>query len=174
MKKISLLVVLASIGLAISTASAQTLDTTKNKVEIKKKTTVGANGKQETKIKMETKGTPEAVTGAVESAVTGRARAATPATPATPATATTPAIPATPAQPAQPSVIVVQPERAKAETVTKVVTVPVPVKAPVTTTKTTTTTTRAVKPATRKTTTTRKPVAATSTTTTTTTVKKEE
>lgn len=170
MKKLSLLVVLASIGLAISTVSAQTLDTTKNKVEIKKKTTIGANGQQETKIKMESKGTPEAVTNAVESAVTGRARAATPATPATPATATTPVIPA---QPASPSVIVVQSERvAKPETVTKVVTVPV--RQPVTTTKTTTTTTRAVKPAARKTT--RKPVtaSASSTTTTTTTVKKEE
>jgi hypothetical protein len=165
MKKLSLLVVLASIGLAINTASAQTPDTTKNKVEIKKKTNVDANGQVETKIKMETKGTPQAVAGAVESAVTGKARAATPATPATPATATTPAIPA---QPASPSVIVVQSERAKPETVTKVVTVPV--KTPVTTTKTVTTVSRAVKPAARKTT--KKPV--TASTTTTTTVKKEE
>ena len=165
MKKLSLLVVLASIGLAINTANAQSLDTTKNKVEIKKKTNVDANGRVETKIKMETKGTPEAVTGAVESAVTGRTRAATPATSAT---ATTPAIPA---QPASPAVIVVQPERAKPETVTKVVTVPV--KQPVTTTQTTTTTTRAVKPATTRKTT-KKPVAASSVTTTTTTVKKVE
>lgn len=158
MKKISLLVVLASICLAISPASAQAQDTTKNKVEIKKKTKIGANGQQETKIKMETKGTPEAVTGAVESAVTGKARAATPATPATPA------------QPASPSVIVVQSERAKPETVTKVVTVPV--KTPVTTTKTTTTTiNRSIKPATRKVV--KKPVTASSTTTTTTTVKKD-
>lgn len=155
MKKISLLVVLASICLAISPASAQAQDTTKNKVEIKKKTKIGANGQQETKIKMETKGTPEAVTGAVESAVTGKARAATPATPA---------------QPASPSVIVVQSERAKPETVTKVVTVPV--KTPVTTTKTTTTTiNRSIKPATRKVV--KKPVTASSTTTTTTTVKKD-
>ena len=163
MKKFSLLVALASICLAISPANAQSLDTTKNKVEIKKKTKVGANGQQETKIKMESKGTPEAVTGAVESTVTGKAKAATPATPATPATVTSPA---TPAQPASPSVIVVHPE-----TVTKVVTVPV--KTPVTTTKTTTTTiNRSVKPATRKVV--RKPVTASSTTTTTTTVKKEE
>lgn len=156
MKKISLLVVLASICLAISPASAQTPDTTKNKVEIKKKTKVGVNGRQVTKIKMESKGTPEAVTGAVESAVTGKA---TPATPATPATATTSA---TPAQPASPNVIVVHPEP-----VTKVVTVPV--KAPTTTTKTTTSVNRSVsvKPATRKRTVVKKPVATSSTTTTT-------
>lgn len=149
MKKISLLVVLASICLAISPASAQTPDTTKNKVEIKKKTKVGVNGRQVTKIKMESKGTPEAVTGAVESAVTGK-------------TSATAATPATPAQSASPNVIVVQPEP-----VTKVVTVPV--KAPTTTTKTTTSVNRSVsvKPATRKRTVVRKPVATSSTTTTT-------
>jgi hypothetical protein len=164
MKKISLLVVLASICLAISPASAQTPDTTKNKVEIKKKTKVGVNGRQVTKIKMESKGTPEAINGAVDAAVTGTpSKAATPATPATPATATTSA---TPAQPANPNVIVVHPEP-----VTKVVTVPV--KTPTTTTRTVTTNVRTStykKPATRKT---YKPVNASTKTTTTTTIKKD-
>ena len=155
MKKISLLVVLASIGLAISPASAQSPDTTKNKVEIKKKTKVGVNGRQVTKIKMESKGTPGAVNGAVESAVTGNTKAATPATPATPA------------QPANPNVIVVHPEP-----VTKIVTVPV--KAPTTSTRTVTTNVRtstSKKPATRKTYS--KPVGASTSTTTTTTIKKD-
>jgi hypothetical protein len=150
MKKISLLVVLASIGLAISPASAQSPDTTKNKVEIKKKTKVGVNGRQVTKIKMESKGTPEAVTGAVENAVTGNAKAATPATPA---------------QPANPNVIVVHPEP-----VTKVVTVPAPTPSSTTRTTTTTISSRRVSAATpvKRKTTVKKPVASTSSTTTTT------
>ncbi len=160
MKKLSLLVVLASIGLALNTAGAQSLDTTKNKVEIKKKTKVNKDGQVETKIKMESKGTPEAVTGAVESAVTGRARAATPATPATATTS------ATPAQPASPSVVVVE-----REPVTKVVPVPVEVQKPTVTTRRTTTTTvntkRVPKTAVKRTST-AKPIASSSTTTTTT------
>lgn len=150
MKKISLLVVLASIYLAISPAKAQSPDTTKNKVEIKKKTKVGVNGRQVTKIKMETKGTPEAVTEAVESAVTGKAK------------------PTTPTAPANPNVVVVE-----REPVTKVVTVPVPVevKKPTVTARRTTTTTvntrRVPKTAVKRTTTT-KPIASSSTKTTTT------
>lgn len=150
MKKLSLLLVLASICLAISPASAQTQDTTKNKVEIKKKTKVGVNGRRVTKIKMESKGTPEAVTGAVESAVTGNTSQKV----------------ITPAPPANPTVVVLKPEP-----VTKVVTVPV--KAPVTTTTKTTTVNRStsVRPVKRKVY--RKPVATSNSTTTTTTIKKD-
>ncbi len=118
MKTINLFLASAVLGLMVQTTFAQTTDTAKNKVEIKKKTKVGVNGRRVTKIKMESKGTADAVTGAVDGAVTGNT-----------------AKKVTTTQPVNPTVVVVQPEpavKATAATNTQV-------KTPVTTTRTTTT-----------------------------------
>ncbi len=157
MKTINLFLASAVLGLMVQTTFAQTTDTTKNKVEIKKKTKVGVNGRQVTKIKMESKGTPEAVTGAVENAVTGAPKKVV-----------------TQVQPANPTVVVVRPEPAVKATATTTAAV----KTPVTTTRTTTTTANVrrvstSRPVKRKTTTTVSRPIASSTTTTTTTVKKD-
>ncbi len=139
MKTINLFLASAVLGLMVQTTFAQTTDTAKNKVEIKKKTKIGVNGRQVAKIKMESKGTPEAVTGAVEGAIPG----------------STPKKVVTQVQPASPTVVVVQPEPAVKATATTTAAV----SKPVTTTRTTTTTTNyrhvsTSKPVTRKVTTT--------------------
>ena len=119
MKKINLLLALAAFGLTFQTAIAQTTDTSKNKVEIKKKVKVGVNGRQVTKIKMESKGTPGTVTGAVDGAIS-----------------TKPKVITTPAPTVNPTVVVVQPEPAVKTTASTTAAV----STPVTTTRTTTTT----------------------------------
>ena len=118
MKKINLLFAVAALGLTVQTTFAQSIDTSKNKVEVKKKVKVGVNGRQVTKIKMESKGTPGTVSSAVDGTVN-----------------TNPKV-ATPAPTANPTVVVVQPEpavKASSSTVAAV-------KTPVTSTRTTTTT----------------------------------
>ena len=145
MKKISLVLAVAALGLTVQTTFAQTTDTSKNKVEVKKKVKVGVNGRQVTKIKMESKGTPGTVSSAVDGAVS-----------------TNPKV-TTPAQPANPTVVVVQPEPAVKATSSTVAAV----KTPVTTTRTTTTT------ATSRRVSSSKVVPRKATTTTTTTVKRQ-
>jgi hypothetical protein len=71
MKKISLLLFMAGLVLAIQTVSAQS-DTTKNRIEIKKKVKTGAHGRKVTKIKMEGTGTAGAISGAADGAATGK------------------------------------------------------------------------------------------------------
>lgn len=84
MKKISLILLIAGMGLTTQFVNAQDSDTTKNKIEVKKKVKVGVHGRQVTKIKVEGKGTPEAISNAAATAATGKthvvvAPAATPA-----------------------------------------------------------------------------------------------
>jgi hypothetical protein len=71
MKRISLVLIMAGMIWTIQTAKAQTQDTTKNSIEIKKKVKKGAHGRTVTKIKMEGTGTPDAIKGAADGAVTG-------------------------------------------------------------------------------------------------------
>jgi hypothetical protein len=71
MKRISLILFIASMIWIVQTAQAQTSDTTKNHVEVKKKVRKGAHGRTITKIKMTGKGTPGAIDGAADGAVTG-------------------------------------------------------------------------------------------------------
>lgn len=78
MKKICLLLAMAGTVLAMQSVHAQSGDTTKNKIEIKKKVKIGAHGRQVTKIRMEGKGTPGAITGSVDGAVSGKAPVAAP------------------------------------------------------------------------------------------------
>ena len=119
MKKISLVLAVAALGLTVQTTFAQTTDTSKNKVEVKKKVKVGVNGRQVTKIKMESKGTPGTVSSAVDGAVS-----------------TNPKVTSS-VQPVNPTVVVVQPQPAVKTTATTTATV----SKPVTTTRTTTVTT---------------------------------
>jgi hypothetical protein len=72
MKKISLILLMAGIGFTAQPVHAQDNDTSKNKIEVKKKIKVGAHGRQVTKIKVEGKGTPEAINSAATTAVTGK------------------------------------------------------------------------------------------------------
>jgi hypothetical protein len=74
MKKISLILFLAGIVWTVQTAQAQTQDTTKNSIEVKKKVRQGSHGRTITKIKMTGKGTPGAINDAAESAVTGHSK----------------------------------------------------------------------------------------------------
>ncbi|MEO6633360.1 MAG: hypothetical protein ABIN13_16600 [Mucilaginibacter sp.] len=74
MKKISLILFLAGLIWTVQTAQAQTQDTTKNTIEIKKKVRKGAHGRTITKIKMTGTGTPGAINDAAESAVTGHSK----------------------------------------------------------------------------------------------------
>ena len=119
MKKISLVLAVAALGLTVQTTFAQSIDTSKNKVEVKKKVKVGVNGRQVTKIKMESKGTPGTVSSAVDGAVS-----------------TNPKVTSS-VQPVNPTVVVVQPQPAVKTTPTTTATV----SKPVTTTRTTTVTT---------------------------------
>ena len=119
MKKINLLFAVAALGLTVQTTFAQSIDTSKNKVEVKKKVKVGVNGRQVTKIKMESKGTPGTVSSAVDGAVS-----------------TNPKVTSS-VQPVNPTVVVVQPQPAVKTTPTTTATV----SKPVTTTRTTTVTT---------------------------------
>ena len=161
MKKISLIVAMASIVFAIQSAHAQSTDTAKNKVEIKKKVKVGTHGRQVTKIKMESKGTPDAVAGSVDGAM-GVNKTRVVAAPA-----------------ASPTVVVVHdPAPTPAPVATTVTTTTEAKRVPVTTTHTTSTATSThvvhatvAKPVYHKTTYKKKPVATSSSTTTTTTVK---
>lgn len=84
MKKISLILLMAGMGLTTQFAHAQDNDTTKNKIEVKKKVKTGVHGRQVTKIKIEGKGTPEAINSAAASAVTGKTHVVVAPAPARP------------------------------------------------------------------------------------------
>ncbi|HWZ03964.1 MAG TPA: hypothetical protein VNX40_10180, partial [Mucilaginibacter sp.] len=71
MKKISLILFVAGMIWTVQTAQAQIQDTTKNKIEVKKKVRKGAHGRTVTKIKMTGKGTPGAIDDAADGAATG-------------------------------------------------------------------------------------------------------
>jgi hypothetical protein len=156
MKKISLILLMAGMGLTTQFVQAQDNDTTKNKIEVKKKVKTGVHGRQVTKIKIEGKGTPEAINSAAASAVTGKTHVVV-----APAPAPAPVVVVAPAPAAKP-----------ATTVTTTVTKPVVTatsKKTITTTATHTSHTTAKRPVYHK-----KPVVAGSTkTTTTTTIKKD-
>ncbi|MDB5030072.1 hypothetical protein [Mucilaginibacter sp.] len=100
MKKISLILVVAGIVLAIQPVNAQTTDTSKNHIQIKKKVKTGVNGRKVTKIKIEGKGSPGAISDAATGAVTGNSPAPVVVTPA-PVVAPTPP---------NPTVVIVRPE----------------------------------------------------------------
>lgn len=167
MKKISLILLMAGIGFTAKPAHAQDNDTSKNKIEVKKKVKTGAHGRQVTKIKVEGKGTPEAINSAATTAVTGKTHVVV-----APAPAVAPA--ATP-------VVIVNPSPEPKPATTTVTTTTKPV---ITTSKTTTSTVKtstshvvSKKPATTHVyhKVYHKPAVAASTkTTTTTTVKKEQ
>jgi len=135
MKKISLILLIAGMVWTVQTAQAQTQDTTKNSIEIKKKVKKGAHGRTVTKIKMTGTGTPDAVDGAADGVATGHLKPAP--TPA-PIVITTPAPPAP--EPPAPTVVVVH------DTVRTPAPAPVyiPAPAPTTTEVTTTTETKPV------------------------------
>lgn len=110
-------------------AKAQTDDTTKNKIEIKKKVRKGSHGRTVTKIKMSGQGTASAINGAADGAVTGHLP--TPPTPA-PVVVTPP--------PPEPKVVVVHDTVRTPAPAPAAVVIPAPVPAPTTTTQVTTTT----------------------------------
>jgi hypothetical protein len=174
MKKISLILVMAGMVWAIQPAHAQTIDSSKNRIEVKKKVKTGVNGRKVTKIKMEGTGTQGAISGAADGTVTGKLPA--------------PAVVTPPPAPVAPTVVLVTPLPEKpvaptTEVTTTTETKPVPV-APTSSTSTsqTTTSTHVVHSANVNKGSThvyhkvykKKPSAATSTTTTTTTVKKSK
>jgi hypothetical protein len=72
MKKVSLILLMAAIGVNTQIAHAQQSDTSKNKIEVKKKVKTGVNGRHVTKIKVEGKGTPESINNAAAAAATGK------------------------------------------------------------------------------------------------------
>ena len=87
MKKISLILLMAGMVWTIQTARAQTsesTDTSKNRVEIKKKVKTGAHGRQVTKIKMEGKGTQATLHDPADGVVTGKLPAPVIVTPPVP------------------------------------------------------------------------------------------
>ncbi|MFI5138272.1 MAG: hypothetical protein ACHQIM_10630, partial [Sphingobacteriales bacterium] len=126
MKKISLILFIIGMIWTVQTAQAQTQDTTKNSIEVKKTVRKGAHGRTITKIKMTGKGTADAINGAADDAVTGHSK---------PVVINTPA----PVQP-QPTVVVVH------DTVRTNTPVPVYIPAPEPKTTEVTTTTTETKP----------------------------
>ncbi|BAU52409.1 hypothetical protein MgSA37_00566 [Mucilaginibacter gotjawali] len=103
MKKISLIIFMAGMIWTIQTAKAQqTQDTTKNRIEIKKKVKKGAHGRTVTKIKMTGTGTSDAISGAADGAATGHLK---PAPVPAPIVVNTPPPPAP--EPPAPTVVVV-------------------------------------------------------------------
>jgi len=100
MKKISLILAIVGTVWGIQTVHAQTIDSAKNRIEVKKKVKTGAHGRQVTKIKMTGKGSEGAISGAANGAVTGRQ----------PAPAPTPVVNP---QPVNPTVVVVTPQPEK-------------------------------------------------------------
>jgi hypothetical protein len=135
MKKISLILFVAGMIWTVQTAQAQIQDTTKNKIEVKKKVRKGAHGRTITKVKMTGTGTPDAINDAAEGAVTGHSK---PAQAPAPIVITTP--PPPPQEPVQPTVVVVH------DTVRTPAPAPVyvPVESPTKTEVTTTTETKPV------------------------------
>ncbi|MDB4903672.1 MAG: hypothetical protein JWQ63_2953 [Mucilaginibacter sp.] len=131
MKKISLMLAMAGMVWAIQPAHAQTIDSSKNRIEVKKKVKTGVNGRKVTKIKMEGTGTQGAISGAADGTVTGKLPAPVVVTP--------------PPAPVAPTVVLVTPEPEKpvlptTEVTTTTETKPAPV-APASSTSTTQTTT---------------------------------
>ncbi|MFD0752052.1 hypothetical protein ACFQZS_17995 [Mucilaginibacter calamicampi] len=106
MKKLSLFLITAGLVWTVQTVDAQSVDTTKNKVEVKKKVREKADGTTVTKVKMTGKGTPTAIKDPASNATSSPSEAK----PAAPAVVT----------PA-PAVVVVR------DTVHNTVSVPVPV-----------------------------------------------
>ena len=135
MKKISLILFIAGMIWTVQTAQAQTQDTTKNKIEVKKKVRKGAHGRTITKVKVTGTGTPDAINGAADGAVTGHLK---PAPAPAPIVITTPPPPAP--EPAPPTVVVVH-DTVRTPAPAPVV-VPVAPPAPTTTEVTTTTETK--------------------------------
>jgi hypothetical protein len=135
MKKISLILLIAGMIWTVQTAKAQTQDTTKNNIEVKKKVKKGAHGRTVTKIKMTGKGTAGAIDGAADGAATGHLQ---PAPAPAPVVIVSPPPPAS--EPPAPTVVVVH------DTVRTPAPAPVYVPAPAPTTTEVTTTTE-TKPA---------------------------
>lgn len=71
MKKLSLILLTASLVWTVQTVKAQDQDTTKNKVEVKRKVKQGVHGRTVTKIKMNGQGTPDAVKEPANGTATG-------------------------------------------------------------------------------------------------------
>jgi len=135
MKRISLILFIAVMVWIVQAAQAQTEDTTKNHVEVKKKVKKGAHGRTVTKIRMTGKGTPDAVGDAADGAVTGHLK---PAPEPTPIVVTPPPPSPEPAPAPAPTVVVVH------DTVRTPAPAPVAAPAPTTTEVTTTTETKPV------------------------------
>ena len=135
MKKISLILFIAGMIWTVQTAQAQTQDTTKNSIEVKKKVKKGAHGRTVTKIKVTGTGTPDAINSAADGAVTGHLKPA----PA-PVVIITPPPPAP--EPPAPTVVVVH-DTVRTPAPAPVV-APVAIPAPTTTEVTTTTETKPV------------------------------
>lgn len=124
MKKISLIALATAAILSAQIVRAQDNDTSKNKIEVKKKVKTGVHGRQVTKIKLEGKGTSEAINNAASTTTTGK----------------THVVVAQPVAPATPPVVVVnpqsQPKPATTTTTTTLVTKPVQTTRTITSTST--------------------------------------
>ncbi len=129
MKKISLILLIAGMIWTVQTAQAQTQDTTKNKIEVTKKVRKGAHGRTITKVKVTGTGTPDAISGAADGALTGHVK---PAPAPAPVVIVTPAPPAPPAP--APTVVVVHDTVRTPAPVAAPVVAPEPAKTEVTTT----------------------------------------
>ena len=77
MKKISLIALATAMVLSVQFAKAQDNDTSKNKIDVKKKVKTGVHGRQVTKIKVQGKGTPEALNKAAATATTEKTQVIT-------------------------------------------------------------------------------------------------
>ncbi|PTQ92709.1 hypothetical protein C8P68_11186 [Mucilaginibacter yixingensis] len=71
MKKVTLVLLTACLIWTVQTVKAQTPDTTKNNIEVKKKVKQGVHGRTVTKVKMTGKGTPEALKESANGTATG-------------------------------------------------------------------------------------------------------
>lgn len=71
MKKVTLVLFAACLIWTVQTVKAQTPDTTKNNIEVKKKVKQGVHGRTVTKVKMTGKGTPDALKEPANGTATG-------------------------------------------------------------------------------------------------------
>lgn len=71
MKKVTLVLLTACLIWIVQTVKAQTPDTTKNNIEVKKKVKQGVHGRTVTKVKMTGKGTPDAIKQPANGTATG-------------------------------------------------------------------------------------------------------
>ncbi|MDB5005782.1 MAG: hypothetical protein JWP45_175 [Mucilaginibacter sp.] len=135
MKTIRLVLIMAIMTWAFQAADAQTTDTAKNHIEVTKKTKTRRLGRKvTTKTVMHGTGTPGAISGAADEAVTGKPIQPAPVATPPPAPVETP--------PAPPTVIVVksEPEKAPEPPTTSVTTTTETKPVPVSTTTSTRTT----------------------------------